>query len=88
MILADSMIVVEFTRSHDPAMRSIIAAEPAAICGITRAEVLHGARDFHHRRNLLRILSGFHHLPFPESLWDHLGDNLQALQSSGVTVSF
>jgi predicted nucleic acid-binding protein len=53
---------------------------------VTRAEILHGARDPAHRQRLLAALSLFHQLPLPDSLWDEVGDHLATLGAAGVTV--
>ena len=45
MILVDTSIVVELLRSPDQQMTDVLRAEGGAICGVTRAEVLHGSRD-------------------------------------------
>ncbi len=86
MILADTSIVIDFVRSNDPKLRQIIANEPAAICGIVRAEVLQGTRDPGHRQQLTIALNMFGQLPIPDLLWDTIGDNLSELRRRGVTV--
>ncbi len=88
MILADTSVVIDFLRTGDATMRQIIVNQIAAVCGITRAEVLHGARDAKHRARLLQGLSLFQRLPIPDALWDEAGDNLAALRGAGVTVPF
>jgi predicted nucleic acid-binding protein len=88
MILADTSVVVEFLRTADPKLRGIIAGEPAAVCGVTRAEVLHGARDPAHRLRLTTALNLFAQVPFPEALWDRAGDHAAELRRRGVTVPF
>jgi len=88
MILADSTIVVEFLRTNDAKLRGLIVLSPAAICGVTRAEILHGARDAAHRQKLLIALNMFHQLPFPEVFWDQAGDYLASLRAAGVTIPF
>src|SRR5262245_51716138 len=88
MILADSTIVIDYLRTGDPKIVTLFQAHNAAICGITRAEVLNGARDPAHRVRLLAALNSFHQVPIPDSLWDEVGDNLAALRSAGVTVPF
>lgn len=86
MILADTSIVIEFLRTADPKLRHLIVHSPAAICGVTRAEVLHGARDASHRHQLLTALNMFAGLAIPEVFWDRVGDHLAELRSAGVTV--
>lgn len=48
MILIDSSVVIEFTRSGDPALLKQFFIHNGAITGITRAEVLHSARNPKH----------------------------------------
>jgi predicted nucleic acid-binding protein len=88
MILTDTSIVVALLRTKDPKLRQLIVAHNAAICGVTRAEILHGARDPNHRQQLLSVLNLFQHVPIVDSLWDEVGDHLAALRSAGVTVPF
>lgn len=88
MILTDTSVVVALLRTKDPKLRQLIVAHDGAICGVTRAEILHGARDLQHRQQLLSVLNLFQHVPIPDSLWDDLGDHLAALRSAGVTVPF
>jgi predicted nucleic acid-binding protein len=86
MILTDTSVVVEFLRTADPKLRHLIVTHGAAVCGVTRAEILHGARSAAHRQLLLAALNLFQQLPFPDSLWDEVGDHLAALRAAGVTV--
>lgn len=44
MILVDTTIVVALLRTADPALNATLKSEGAAICGITRAEILNGVR--------------------------------------------
>ena len=55
---------------------------------MTRAEVLAGARDPKHRGRLVAALNSFFQLPIPDTLWDEIGDHLNALRAGGVTVPF
>jgi predicted nucleic acid-binding protein len=57
-----------------------------AVCGVTRAEILAGARGGKDRQRLLLFLKRFQQVPTPESWWDLVGDNLAALNTCGVTV--
>jgi predicted nucleic acid-binding protein len=88
MILTDSSVVIDFERSADPNILHLILANAAGICGGTRAEVLHGARDAAHRVRMLTDLQVFQQVSIPEPLWDDVGDNLAALRRSGITVPF
>jgi predicted nucleic acid-binding protein len=88
MILTDSSVVIDFLRTGDAKLRQIVVAQQAAVCGITRAEVLHGTRDAAHRAKLMAALGLFGQVPIPDALWDEVGDNLAALRAAGVTVPF
>ena len=88
MILADTSIVVALLRTRDPRLRGLVVAHDGAVCGVTRAEILHGTRDAKHRQQLLTALSLFQHVPIPDSLWDSVGDHLAALRAAGVTIPF
>ena len=88
MILVDTSVVIDFSRSGDPAMLATFQAEDAAICGVTRAEVLHGSRDAKHAARLTAALDSFRQEAIPELLWDTIGANLASLRSRAVTVPF
>jgi predicted nucleic acid-binding protein len=86
MILLDSSVVIDLFRAQDDRILDVILEHDAAICGITRAEVLSGARDESHRVKLMAALDLFQSLALPEAIWDQVGDNLARLRASGVTV--
>jgi predicted nucleic acid-binding protein len=88
MILTDTTVVVDYLRSRDRKMFRLFGIHDAAICGVTRAEILHGARGAANRRNLVKSLDAFKQVPVPESVWDIVGDHLAALQAKGFTVPF
>lgn len=88
MILTDSTVIIDVSRSQDPRLLGIIAKFDAAACGVSRAELLHGARDAAHRQNLLRTLGLFRIVSIPDALRDDIGDNLATLRRNGITVPF
>ena len=88
MILVDTSVVIAYQRTSDSKLENLFRTLPVAICGITRAEVLHGARTPANRANLLVLLSAFQQLAIPDSLWDTVGDRLAELRASGVVVPF
>src|SRR5919199_44441 len=59
MIVTDTTVVIDYTRGRDAKLVSLVPTLPVAICGITRAEVLAGAQNPGHRRNLQTILGTF-----------------------------
>jgi predicted nucleic acid-binding protein len=86
MILVDTTVVIDYARGRDLKLQALLLALPVAVCGVTRAEVLHGSRDPVHRRKLLAALAAFQLLSIADQLWDTIGDNLALLRSRGVTV--
>ena len=88
MILVDTSILIAYLRSKDASLLARFRELDAAICGITRAEILCGTRDDRHRDRLLECLDVFHQLSIPETLWDEIGDALALLRRNGITVPF
>jgi predicted nucleic acid-binding protein len=88
MILVDTSVVIEYVRGKDAKLQALLPTLSGALCGITRAEMLHGVRDPGHRRNILSVLAAFRQVAIPDSLWDEVGDHLAALRAGGITVPF
>jgi predicted nucleic acid-binding protein len=88
MILVDTSVVIDYSRSGSPAMLAAFKSEDAAICGVTRAEVLHGARDARHAAKLIDALNDFRQEAIPDMLWNKVGVNLAGLRTRGLTVPF
>jgi predicted nucleic acid-binding protein len=88
MILVDTSVVIDLSRGKDAKLLAILPTLPTAVCGITRAEVLRGARSTTHRLDFHTLLAPFRILTIPDLLWDQIGDNLAALRRSGIAVPF
>ena len=88
MILLDTSVLIDYFRTSDRRLLALMQQHAAAICGVTRAEVLHGALGAQHRQRLLTTLNTFGQVLIPDALWDSIGDNLAVLRSRGVTVPF
>ena len=88
MILVDSCVVFDHTRGTDRRLGGFFKTLPVAVCGVVRAEVLHGVRNPANRAALVALLNQFAQVPTPEDSWDAIGDNLAVLRSHGVTVPF
>ena len=87
-MIVDTSVVIDYTRSGDPAMLAVFQAEDATITGIIRAEVLHGSRDPRHRAQLVAALDAFRQENIPPTLWDQVGDYLASLRGRGISVPF
>ena len=88
MILIDASIIIEYLRAQNENLLSVIHTNHAAICGVTRAEVLSGARHVKHRRRLVKLLDSVDQIVFVDSFWDKVGDHIAELRTKGVTVPF
>lgn len=88
MILLDTSVLVRYLRTASPAIRQVLAATECALCGVTRAEILHGARTPHDAQKLCDAMEAFVQLPIPEATWDHLGHLLASLRAKGLPMPF
>ena len=88
MILVDTSVLVYYLRSGNLGIRAVLADAPCAICGVIRAEVLHGARTQQDAVSLRIALDSFTQLPIPQTVWDELGSNLSVLRSRGLPMPF
>lgn len=83
MILIDTSILVSYLRRPSPAIREVFASLDCGICGIIRAEILHGAKVPDDAARLMAALDSFVQLPTQESVWNMLGQNLARLRAAG-----
>lgn len=88
MILVDAGVLIDFLRTKDAKLSNLFRSLPLAACGVTRAEVLAGARGDKDRQRLLTFLGAFQQTSIPNSTWDIVGETLASLLASGITVPF
>jgi len=81
-------VLIDYKRTRDAKLKRLFASLPVAICGATRAELLHGARNPGNLQKLLRFLNAFQQVTLPDAMWDTVGDNLAALRAAGLTIPF
>ena len=58
MILVDTSVIIDALRKPDPRLQGLFTTYVAAICGVTHAEVLYGARDAADGRPRLLHIAG------------------------------
>ena len=86
MILVDASVLITFLRRRNPAIGLLLNRGDMFVCGMTRAEVLHGARDAQDALALTASLDSLQQVPIPEGIWDPLGANLALMRSRGLAV--
>ncbi len=86
MILVDTSVLVSYIKRPTPAVREVFASLDCAICGVIRAEILHGARSAEDAAKLKAALDCFTCLPTEENIWDTLGECLAALRAAGLPM--
>jgi predicted nucleic acid-binding protein len=88
MILVDTTVVVAYLRSADPRLPTLFTAHQAAICGVTRAEILHGVRNTEDDARFAAALNRFQQVSISDALWDEVGAHLAALRAAGLPTPF
>jgi predicted nucleic acid-binding protein len=88
MILVDAGVLIDFLRTKDAKLGRLFRSEPVAVCGVTRAEILAGARNSRDRQRLMQFLGAFQQVATPEPMWDLAGDTLAMLYAGGITIPF
>jgi predicted nucleic acid-binding protein len=86
MILIDTSVLVDYLRSPTDRTLRLFEENEAAICGVTRAEVLAGARNPADLDRVARSLDVLGQVEIAEGLWDLLGKNLSLLRAAGAMV--
>ena len=86
MIIVDTSVLVDYLRSPTDRVLGLLEMNAAAICGVTRAEVLAGARNSAHLDRIAHSLDALGQVAIGEEIWDLLGKNLSLLRAAGVTV--
>ena len=88
MTLVDASVIIDYLQTQSSSLLSTLQSSSAAICGITRAEILAGSRHPRQRQRLMLLLDSMHQITLDDSLWDEIGDHLSTLRGAGITVPF
>ena len=88
MILLDTSILIRYIRTADPKILGVITANPVAVSVVTRAEILHGAKNETDFRRLEGVLNRFVQATVEPDAWDDLSRSLFELRRRGVSVPF
>lgn len=88
MILVDTNIIINFWKHPSERMAAVFNTEYIVLCGIVKAELLHGARSDKDFKKIMEALSEFPFLEIGNDLWDFLGNVLFRLRKNGLTIPF
>ena len=86
MILVDTNILVKHLRKPSAREFGKLNAEELVICGVIKAEILHGAKGEHNFAELLSFLDNFDEIEINPDYWIELGRRLFTLRCRGITV--
>jgi len=59
VILLDTSVLIDYLRTTDPRLLALMQQHGAAICGLTRADILYGALGPKRRQRILATLNTF-----------------------------
>ena len=85
MILVDTNIIIDFWKKPDERITEIIENEEIAICGVVKAELIHGARSEEDIDRILKAVSCFNCLQYSND-WEGLGKMLYRFRVAGITL--
>jgi predicted nucleic acid-binding protein len=88
MILVDAGVLIDFLRLKDAKLAGLFRSLPLAICGVTRAEVLAGARGDKDRQRLFTFLGAFQPTSMPDSTWDVVGETWHRFLRAALRYHF
>ena len=87
-ILADTNIFIDFWNNPTEDLKNVFIKEDIAVCGVVRAELLHGAVSAKDFANITTMLEAFDEFNLEIPDWQILGDNLYNLRKQGISVPF
>ena len=86
MVLADTSMFIDFWKRPTREVQMVFEQETIVICGVVRAELLHGAISEKNIQEISNLLSSFDELNLESSDWQMLGEQLYRLRTHGITV--
>lgn len=86
MILADTNIFIDFWNNPTEEIKKTFEDEDIAICGVVKAELLHGAVSDKEFEKIITILDAFDEYNVQSNDWQTLGMYLYRLRKGGLSV--
>jgi predicted nucleic acid-binding protein len=88
MILLDTSVMVNIWRKPTHQAHQALRTHVPHVAGVTRAELMHGAKDSGDLAWMERALADFQNVSAQDETWVQHGRNLYNLRRAGVTVPF
>ncbi len=88
MILVDTNVIIDFWRNPTNSARRVFENEKIFMCGVVKAELLHGAVDENSYKKIKKAVDCFPEIAINSGFWDDLSVNLFRLKKNGLTVPF
>lgn len=86
MILFDTNVLIDYWRKPQELLELDITPDKFSICGVVKAELLHGARSDEEIDDILHFFNSFNLLTVDEYDFEGIGLMLQNLHANGVSV--
>ncbi len=88
MILVDTNIIIDFWKNPSQRVQEIFENKDIAVCGITKAELIHGAKSEKEIEIIIEALEDFEIMEIRDSDWIEIGRLLYQLKRKGISVPF
>lgn len=88
MILVDTNVIINFWKNPTENIHNIFENENIAICGITKSELIHGAKSKREIEIIIEALEDFIMLEIFSKDWLEIGKVLNILKKKGITIPF
>ena len=88
MILVDTSVIIDFWKRPTKALREVFEENEIFISGVTKSELLYGARSNNDFQKIINSLAVFQAVSISDDTWNNLGKNLFTLKKRGITVPF
>ena len=88
MILVDTNIIINYWKNPNDEYKNIFLREDISICGIVKAELIHGARSEKEIDKIITALDCFTFINILDQDWVEIGRLLNSFRKSGLKVPF
>ncbi len=88
MILVDTNIIIDFWKKPNKKAQDIFENEEIAICGIIKAELIHGAKSDKEISIIIEALEEFSMFEITENDWVEIGKLLNRVKKKGISIPF